>query len=188
MSERLHGEIVIPEIDINNRIAEMAEEILDLHSETPLFVALLNGAIPYATHLMYELQKQRPDYNPQLDFMVVKTYGDSQEASEPRILWDLAPQTIVHDRHVKVLDDIADSGATSNAVLDHFEQVRKACKVDMDVLIEREHKPSRATTVGFRIAETRWLVGKGLDSPKTGQGGGRWLPYIAVSLDQPENH
>lgn len=183
----LHGEIVIPEHQIDERINEIALELIGKYRRrSPLFVALLDGAAPFASRLMTEIGKIDPSYNPQLDYMTVKTYGNSQEAREPRIDKDLAPITIVHDRQVVILDDMADTGSTTAAVISHLRDARNAEHVETAVLVERQSTSSQAEIVGFKIAETRWLVGMGLDAPGTGDGGGRWLPYVAVSIVQPE--
>lgn len=180
----LHNEIIIPEIEIDRRIAEMAVEFRDKYPVSPLFVGPLNGCVPFAAHFMNELSRLDPAYNPQLEYMDVTTYGDSQVAQEPKIERDL--DTPVYDREVWVLDDIADTGKTHSGISDHL-YTRGAASVRTGVLVEREITPTHADMVAFKIAETRWLVGKGMNAPKTGPGGGRWLRYVAISKVQPEN-
>lgn len=181
-ANELHKEIIIPELDIDHRIREMAVEFRDKYPASPLFVGPLNGCVPFAAQLMDELGKLDPAYNPQLEYMDVTTYGEGQVAQEPKIERDL--DTSVHDREVWIIDDIADTGKTHSGISDHL-YTRGAASVHTAVLVERETTPTRADMVAFKIAETKWLVGKGMNSPDTGPGGGRWLRYVAISKVQP---
>lgn len=75
--------------EVNQHITRLATQLLRDHPDrTPLFVALLRGAAPFSGKLMLELARQSPDYHPEIDYMMVSTYGAEKHASEPRIVTD----------------------------------------------------------------------------------------------------
>lgn len=190
---RLHGEIIIPKTDIDRRIGEIAYRLVRKYSgQNPLFVGLLEGAVHFGSLLMREIVEKAPASNPELKYMDVKTYGDKQEAGpETMIRQDLGPNVTVHDRPVVIVDDITDSGTTIENTKKYLMDVRGATDVDFVALLDRQthgqEKAVEPSEVGFILQnESRWLVGMGLDDPKLP--GGRWLPYVAVALNQPESH
>jgi hypoxanthine phosphoribosyltransferase len=189
----LHGEILISKDDVDKRIHDMAELIVKKYSgENPLFVGLLEGAVHFGAKLMSSIPYVAPASNTEFRYMDVKTYGDSQTADEETmIVQDLGPQVTVHDRPIVIVDDITDSGTTVKNTKKYLTEVRGATDVDFVALLDRQtagqEKSVSPSEVGFVLEnEPRWLVGMGLDDPKLP--GGRWLPYVAVALNQPESH
>jgi len=164
---------------IDQAITHMATEILENNTQTPLFVALLRGAAPFATRLMTEIVRQQPDYHPELDYMMVSTYGDGRQAGEPHIVTDLAPNTTVRDRSVIVLDDVLDKGITAQFVISHLNS-RGAKNVQLAVLCEKQAQrvsDIAADYCGFSFTD-EWLVGMGLDDSSVATEGYRWLDKI----------
>ena len=96
--------------DVKKRIGQLASEITARHDdESPLFVALLRGANPFASQLMFEITRQAPDFHPELDYMMTSRYADSViPNSETQIVMDLAPTTEVKGRSVVIVDDVLD--------------------------------------------------------------------------------
>ena len=149
---------------VNSAIHRIANEILKKHNTSPLFVALLRGAAPFASKLMLEITSKDPDYHPELDYMMVSTYGSEQQAHEPKIITDIAPGTIVRDRPVIVLDDVLDKGITANFVINHIQGLG-AKAIELAVLCDkqttRDYNVS-ADYVGFEVPDN-WLIGMGMD-------------------------
>ncbi|MBC7764552.1 hypothetical protein H7Y29_02465 [Microbacteriaceae bacterium] len=176
--------------EINKRISTIATEIvLEYQNEKPLFVALLRGAAPFSSKLMFEIAKQAPDMHPELDYMMVSTYGDSRHAGDPRIVTDLAPTTAVYGRDVIVIDDVLDLGRTANFVKTHLEHLG-AMSMKLAVLArkgaERQY-PIDADFVGFDAGDA-WLVGMGMDNAEEVNEGYRWLEEIwEVRQDEPQH-
>lgn len=176
--------------EVNRRIATIATEmVLEYRNENPLFVALLRGAAPFSSKLMFEIAKQAPDMHPELDYMMVSTYGDSKHAGEPRIVTDLAPTTSVYGRDVIVVDDVLDLGRTADFVKMHLERLG-AMSIKLAVLArkgtEREY-PIDADFVGFDTGDA-WLVGMGMDNAEEVHEGYRWLEEIwEVRRDEPQH-
>lgn len=165
--------------EVTHEIDRLAAEIVKDYDTTPLFVALLRGAAPFATKLMFAITRQSPDFQPELDYMMVSTYGEGQQAGEPHIVTDLAPNTIVHGRKVVILDDVLDKGITAEFVTAHLKS-RGAADIKLAVLCEK--KTNRLTDAtadycGFSF-DDNWLVGMGLDDASTVKEGYRWCDRI----------
>lgn len=165
---------------IDEKISQIATKILnDFPNETPLFVGLLRGAAPFAAKLMSEIVRQSPSYHPELDYMMVSTYGDGQHAGEPHIVTDLAPSTIVTSRSVIVIDDVLDKGITADFVKNHLLN-RGATAASLAVLCDKKTERLRDVTAdycGFEF-EDNWLVGMGMDDAGAANEGYRWLDEI----------
>lgn len=164
---------------IDNRINEIAEQILRHYpANSPLFVALLRGANPFASKLMFALARQSPDFHPELDYMMVSTYGHERTAKQPVVVTDLAPSTTVKDRKVVIIDDVIDLGITSDFVSKLLME-RGARSVKLAVLAAKDvpSRTSQADYVGFETGD-KWLVGMGLDDAKSGLEHYRWLDEI----------
>ena len=166
--------------DVNQQINRIAMDILrDQPDKSPLFVALLRGAAPFSSRLMTEIAQQSPDYHPEIDYMMVSTYGAEKHASEPHIVTDLAPSTTVKDRSVVIIDDVLDKGITADFVTKHL-QARGAAAIRLAVLCDKQTARERDITadyVGFRF-DDNWLVGMGMDDAETANEGYRWLDEI----------
>ena len=165
---------------VNEQIAHIADDIIASHAgDNPLLVALLRGAAPFASKLMFEIARKAPDMHPDIDYMLVSTYGDSQRAHEPRIVTDIAPTTTVEGRTVIVVDDVLDKGITADFVRRHLESMG-AKNVKLAVLAQKNvvriHDIS-PDYYGFDAGDA-WLVGMGMDDAQAGNEAYRWLDEI----------
>jgi len=167
---------------IDSAITNMAAEITrELSTSKPLFVALLRGAAPFASKLMFALVKASPDMHPELDYMTVSTYGAGRQAGTPHIAMDLAPDTEVTGRTVVILDDVLDKGVTSSFVTSYLLD-KGASNIKLAVLVEKDIErasPKHADFVCFHAGE-EWLVGMGMDDATVARDGYRWLSEIRI--------
>lgn len=163
---------------VDAAIATMAQEIVNKYPATPLFVALLRGAAPFASKLMFAIARLKPEYQPELDYMMISTYGTDHTAKQPVIVTDLAPNTVIKNRNVIVLDDVIDQGITSDFVRDLLLS-RGAKQVELATLATKDvpGRNSSADYTGFN-AGNKWLVGMGLDDAKAVHEAYRWLDAI----------
>lgn len=164
---------------IHKRIDELAADIVrDYAGSSPLFVALLRGANPFASKLMFAIARLAPDFHPELDYMMVSTYGEEHVAKQPIVVTDLAPTTSVAGRDVVIIDDVIDLGITSDFVASLMKE-RGAASVKLAVLASKDvqSRTSMADYVGFKAGD-KWLVGMGLDDAKSGVEHYRWLEEI----------
>lgn len=166
--------------DIDARIRTMATQIIDdFAGSSPLFVCLLRGAAPFASKLMFEIARQAPTFHPELDYMMVSTYGTSRIAEEPRVIVDLAPDTSVEGRSVIILDDVLDKGITADFVASHLQQ-KGALDIILAVLVEKQiDRPTRPhADYAALTAPDAWLAGMGMDDAATGKEAYRWAADI----------
>lgn len=170
---------VFTQAQIDARIDDMAAQLLaDFTGSTPLFVALMRGANPFASKLMFALARQNPNFHPELDYMMVSTYGHERTARDPVVVTDLAPTTMLSGRDVVVIDDVIDLGVTSDFV-NKLLLERGAKNVKLAVLASKNvpSRTSQADYVGFEAGD-KWLVGMGLDDAASGNEHYRWLDEI----------
>lgn len=166
--------------EVSQKIRELAEMIIIDHARSsPLFIALLRGADPFASLLMLEIARQAPDFHPEIAYMMIKTYGDSQTAGEPQIITDLPPSTNVTGRTIIVIDDVLDRGITAEFVATTMRE-RGATQIQLAVLAQKD--VDRVTDItpdycGFDCGD-KWLVGMGMDDASSGNEHYRWLDEI----------
>ena len=176
-------EIIKTNEEVAARIEEMATEIIQKYKDKkPLFVCLLRGAAPFTAQLMTAITRHDPSFHPEVDYMTISTYGDSQIGKESRIVMDLSPSTIVAGRTVVVVDDILDKGITALFSEEHLK-LKHAAQVDLVVLVQKDtHRKNdiAATIYGFDVPD-RWIVGMGMDDARVAKEGSRWLDYIAIA-------
>ena len=165
---------------VNLHITRVATEIIaDFPANSPLFVALLRGAAPFASQLMTSIVRQCPDYHPELDYMMVRTYGDERSAGQPQIITDIAPGTIIAGRDVIILDDVLDKGITAHFVANHLSN-KGAASTKLAVLCAKSTERTHDISTDYSCFEfaDNWLVGMGMDDAKAANEGYRWLQEI----------
>ncbi len=167
--------------EIDSNIHELAATIVKDHAVTPIFVALLRGAAPFASKLMFEIAKQKPDYHPQLDYMTVSTYGQDHHAKTPQIIADISPDTDIAGRDVVVLDDTLDTGVTAKFVQGYL-RTRGANTVQIAVLVNKRNVRTDGFEPDYAVftAGPEWLIGMGLDDPHTAYEAYRWDSSIGI--------
>lgn len=176
-------QIIATKIEVDEEIANLANQILSDYPDTsPLFVALLRGAAPFASKLMFAITEQHPEYHPDLDYMMVSAYGSGRKAGTPRVVTDLAPDSDLRGRAVIVLDDVLDKGVTAEFVINHLHN-RGATDIKLAVLVDKKVErqyPIQADYVCFD-ANDAWLSGMGMDDASIAHEAYRWSSQIWVN-------
>ncbi len=153
------GPVVVPEVDLQARIAELGARITsDYAGRPPLLVGVLKGAFMFMTDLSRAIQLPV-----EADFMAVASYGSATRTSGVvRIVKDLDVDLV--DRHVLVVEDIVDSGLTLN-YLQRYLLARQPASLEVCALLVKEGQQRTAVDlryVGFTIPN-QFVVGYGLD-------------------------
>ncbi len=165
--------ILIPERDLQDRVAELAREIDDLYTDAdrPLLVCVLKGAFVFLADLTRRIQTVH-----EVDFMEVSSYGAGTESSGVvRILLDL--ESNIEGRHVLIVEDIVDTGRTLSYIIRNL-RTRGPASLRVCALLS---KPARREMdipvdwVGFEIPD-EFVVGYGLDYAEAY----RNLPFVGV--------
>ena len=177
MSEKIR--VLIPEEKIEERIAEVAEQInIDYAGKQIHMICILKGG----AFFMCELAKHiKGDVS--LDFMSVSSYGSGTSSSGlVKIVKDLDEP--VEGKHVLIVEDIVDTGRTLKT-LKRILTNRNAASIRLCTLLD---KPDRrvvdinADYSCFAIPD-EFVVGYGLDYAQKY----RNLPYIGVvELDEQQ--
>nr|WP_241893512.1 hypoxanthine phosphoribosyltransferase [Magnetofaba australis] len=165
---------MITEEQLQERVAVMARQVVDLVGPQPILVSLLKGAFMFTADLLRELG--RIGAKPHLDFMRVSSYGSGTVSSgQVEVLLDIKED--IRGKSVVVVDDILDTGNTLKAVSDLLKS-KGASQVRSCMLLD---KPARRTAdvtpdiVGFEIPDA-FVVGYGIDWDNRF----RELPYVGV--------
>ncbi|HEX4055476.1 MAG TPA: hypoxanthine phosphoribosyltransferase [Tepidisphaeraceae bacterium] len=136
----------------------------------PLVVGILTGAWIF----MADLVRLLP-FEVTCDFIRLSSYRHGTTSSGT-IALEQEPRTTFDGRHVLIMDDIVDTGASALWARAYFEQ--RAASVRFCTLLD---KPSRRTSevtidyIGFTVPD-RFVFGYGIDIA----GKFRNLPYIAA--------
>ncbi len=124
----------------------------------PLLVGVLKGAFVFMADLIRAL-----DMPLTLDFVRVSTYGRRTESSgKPRLVQGV--RSPIKGQHILVVEDIVDTGITTNYLLDYLRQ-KGAASVKLCALLSKPARRQVEVSVdylGFTIPDA-FVVGYGLD-------------------------
>lgn len=162
--------VLIPEEDIDKRIAEMGAKISeDYAGKSVYLICILKGSIFFTCELA-----KRITVPVTLDFMSCSSYGaDTKSSGVVKLVKDLDEP--LEGKHVIVIEDIIDSGRTLSYLLENLS-TRKPASLKLATLLdkpERRVKPVYVDYTGFEIPD-EFVVGYGLDYDQRY----RNLPYI----------
>lgn len=160
---------------IQARIAELASEIsADYKGKLPLFVCVLNGAVPFAAALFQQI-----DTDSEITFIRLKSYEGTSTTGVVKEVLGLAEN--IEGRDVVILEDIIDTGFTIKRLIDGMKDKNpKSLKVATLLFkpeaLQIDFKPDY---VGFSIPK-KFIIGFGLDI----DGLARNLPDVYVLADE----
>jgi hypoxanthine phosphoribosyltransferase len=164
--------IVYSKEDIARRVADMGRDISAHYApgEDLLVLGLLKGSFIFLADLAREIA--RPLH---VDFLVASSYGSGTVSTgDVRLVYD--PEADLSGRHVLLVEDIIDSGATINRLIPMLE-ARGPKSLELCALLHKRIAPPlarEALWVGFD-APQEFLIGYGLDHSENY----RNLPFIA---------
>lgn len=166
-------EILIPEEQLQARIAELGAEISrDFQGQPLLLVCILRGGVMFLTDLIRHIETPHV-----VEFMAVSSYGVGarQSAGQARITLDI--NTDIEDWNVVIVEDIIDSGHTLSSVVKLLSG-RAPKSLSICTLLDKAERrevevPIRYT--GF-IIPNKFVFGYGLDLDEYY----RNLPFIGV--------
>ena len=171
------SQILVDTDSLRTRIRELGAEVsADYPADSrPLLVCILKGAYMFLSDLTKEITIPH-----EVDFMATSAYGGGLDSrGVVRLVLDL--ETNIRDRHVLLVEDIVDHGATINYLL-RLLGTRNPASLRVCTLL---NKPARRAYdvpldyVGFDIPD-QFVIGYGLDIDEMY----RNLPYIGVPTPQ----
>jgi hypoxanthine phosphoribosyltransferase len=164
--------VLIPETDIQRRVAELAEQISADYAEADelVLIGVLKGAFIFLADLSRRLTIPR-----MIEFIAVSSYGAGSTSGAVRLVMDVRGS--IEGRHVLVVEDIVDTGNTLNYLIGILESHGPA-SIRTATLLHKAHRSQvdiDIDYVGFDIGD-EWVVGYGLDYGEQN----RTLPYIGT--------
>lgn len=156
---------------IQRKVSELAGSITrDYEGKELVMVCILKGAFMFFSDLVRQIRIPL-----RVDFISCSSYMRTDSTGEVQLHQDLRED--IRDRHVILVEDIADSGLTLNFLREHFLQ-REPASLKICALLDKRERRAVDITLdysGFRIPN-EFVVGYGLDYSNMY----RNLPYIAI--------
>ena len=146
--------------EVEARVSEIADRLYRDYADSPLTIlCIAEGARRFAKVLSERLLRGNVRHD--LQHVVARRTGGTDLGA---VQVDGFDPTLLEERDVLVVDDIADEGTTLRAVLElvalaEIRSVRTAVLVDKR---ERRREDVRLDYVGFEV-ERGWVVGYGMD-------------------------
>ena len=167
--------LLFSEKQIEARIKELADQINRKYgTEEVLAVGILNGAFIFFSDLIKQLKTDTV-----CDFCAVSFYGGARKSEgEGRLTLDISET--VKNRHVLLVDCIADYGYSLSYIQDHIRR-RGPKSLTSVVLVSKAAAKKKAVIdfSGFQVDQDVFVVGYGVDYKEEG----RDLPYLAQLED-----
>ncbi|MBO6639671.1 MAG: hypoxanthine phosphoribosyltransferase [Roseitalea sp.] len=168
-------DVLFPASAIARRNLELAKEIAAHDYRDLLVISVLKGSFIFAADLIRAMHDV--GLAPEVEFMMLSTYGAGTEAGEVKMLRDI--DSDVKGRDVLLIDDILESGTT----LTHARKIlleRGARSVAIAVLLDKRTRRSAKTPLdanftGFECPD-HFVVGYGMDVGHAF----RELPFVGV--------
>ncbi len=154
------ADCLIPQARVEQALDRMAEAITrDLGDKLPVFYCVMNGGLITTGHLLTRL-----GFPLEVDYLHATRYRSRLSGGE--LFWRVSPEIPMAGRHVVIVDDILDEGATLAAILDYCRQAR-AASVTTAVLVDKQHERKAvpdlsADYCGLAVAD-RYVFGFGMD-------------------------
>lgn len=144
--------------EVEAALDHMAREIhAKLAGELPLVLCVMTGGVIPAGHLLTRL-----DFPLEIDYIHATRYRKGTEGGQ--LQWLVRPHTSLEGRHILIIDDILDVGATLAAIVEDCK-AQGAQAVYTAVLTDKRHQRKhgiQADFVGLEVAD-RYVFGFGMD-------------------------
>ena len=170
MEQKYNHKVLIDEVALEKRVAEIAEEINEKYKDQPVIVVgVLKGSFMFMSDLLKKITLDTEVY-----FLKASSYGSGTESSGVvKITKDI--EVDIEGKNVILVEDIIDSGYTMQEVIKMLEE-RKPKALELCSCLS---KPSRRVCdikidyLGFEIPD-EFVIGYGLDYAEKY----RNLPYV----------
>lgn len=160
MNPRAELRVLFNRQEIEAAVRRLASEISkDYHHKNPVLLGILRGSFVFLADLIRHL-----DFPLEVDFIELSSYGSSTQTSgKIKVVKKL--ETPVRDRDVLIVEDIVDTGLTTDFLIKYLER-QKPASVRLCALTDkptRREVPVKIDYIGFTVPN-KFLVGYGLDA------------------------
>jgi len=155
------ADLLVDRPTIDTAIAGIADAIArDYKGEVPVFISIMNGALPFAGQLALELGARGQDAP--FDYMQASRYHGETGGE---LVWKHRPVSALFGRRVILVDDILDEGFTLQGVREWCLE-QGATDVRIAVLTVKKHDRAlpgvKADYAGIDLPD-RFVFGFGMD-------------------------
>ena len=145
--------------EIEATVSRLAAEISqDYHDKYPLLIGILKGSFMFLADLV-----RRLDFPLEVDFIGLASYGRGEQTSgKVKLVKPLG--SCIKGREVLVIEDIVDTGLTTDFCLDYLRN-KKPASLKVCALTDKPSRRQVPVTIdylGFTVP-SKFLVGYGLD-------------------------
>ena len=144
--------------EIALKVAILGREISrDYEGKYPLLLGVLRGSFVFIADLIRQI-----DIELSIDFIRAQSYYSS--TSSGHVVLTSIPDTPLRDRHVLLVEDIVDTGATVDRLIAHIDEEGPA-SLKVCALLDKPSRRITAVTIdylGFTVPN-EFVVGYGLD-------------------------
>ena len=160
MNLRAELRVLINRQEIEAAVRRLASEISeDYRNKNPVLLGILRGSFVFLADLIRHL-----DFPLEVDFIGLSSYGSSTQTSgKIKVVKKL--ETPVRDRNVLIVEDIADTGLTTDFLIKYLKR-QKPASLKLCTLTDkpsRREVPVHIDYIGFTVPN-KFLVGYGLDA------------------------
>ncbi|SDO63940.1 hypoxanthine phosphoribosyltransferase [Halomonas shengliensis] len=154
------ADCLISQAEVEGALDRMADEITrDLGDKLPVFYCVMNGGLITTGHLLTRL-----GFPLEVDYLHATRYRGKTRGGE--LFWRVSPEIPMAGRHVVIVDDILDEGATLAAILDYCREAG-AASITTAVLVDKQHDRKavpglKADYCSLEVAD-RYVFGFGMD-------------------------
>ncbi len=151
--------VLISRQEIEIAVNRLADEISkDYWGKNPILISILKGSFVFLADLI-----RRLDLPLEIEFVKLSSYGRGKESSgRIRVVQGFGAE--VKNRHVLIVEDIIDTGLTTNFLLDYLHQ-KEPSSIKLCALTNKPSRSRFPVTIdylGFTVPD-KFLVGYGLD-------------------------
>ena len=166
-------EVLISEEQIQAKVKELAAQISKEYAgKDPVFVGVLKGVVIFFADLVRNV-----DVPCEIDFMCISSYHGTESTGKTVVKMDVTAD--LKGRHVVILEDIYDTGASLDFTYKHLLSKEPASLKICTLLDKPERRNPKvkleADWVGFTVPN-EFVVGYGLDYNEHY----RNLPYVGI--------
>ena len=155
--------VLLSSQQIRETIATVGFEVEQKYStlkshEALAVIGVLNGAAFFTCDLTREIRA----ISVEVGFMQLSSYGNAKKSSG-QVKVDMLPNVDVKGRHVLVVEDVLDTGATVKKIREVFETLEPA-SLEIAVFADKGLATEKVDYVAFEVPASEFLIGYGMDS------------------------
>ena len=152
---------LISQAEIASALKQMAVEIeQDYQNRSIVFIGILKGSFIFLADLVREVRIPLEN----IEFIRLSSYGSSMVSSGQAKMTMTPPSEAIAGKDVILVEDIVDTGITTNTALQYLQNYQPASLRLCALLDKPAHRqvPIKIDYLGFTV-EDRFIVGYGID-------------------------